>query len=199
MAYQISSPVLKFSRLLLKNCIVPFKRFACKIHRICLSYINFFQKKFLERSKTLFVYPLYSTANFLSNNVTSSNFVSDEIVNSASSLLATKASVMFDTLQKHLPEGCFVGAFKDQTLRKPQGGFFLVVTLPEKVSATKLRDKAKNELDLVIFPGIESGDSLDNKFRLCFAYHSVEEIKAGVEKLCNCIQSFINSQNFQLS
>ncbi|MEO1688567.1 MAG: PLP-dependent aminotransferase family protein, partial [Pseudomonadota bacterium] len=77
--------------------------------------------------------------------------------------------------------------------RRPEGGIFLWVTLPEAVDTSKLAAAAAAE-GVAINPGAEwcaSAEAGRRSLRLCFANPSVEDIHAGVAVLAEtCRREF---------
>jgi 2-aminoadipate transaminase len=77
--------------------------------------------------------------------------------------------------------------------RKPRGGIFLWVTLPEAVDTTRLAELAGAE-GVAVNPGAEwAADPAHgrNRLRICFAHPTVETLQAGIARLAEiCHREF---------
>ncbi len=70
----------------------------------------------------------------------------------------------------------------------PDGGFFVWVTLPERLSAKELRTAAlARGVDFMLGQGCFVEPVMDRYLRLCFAYIGGDEIEAGVAILGSCL------------
>jgi 2-aminoadipate transaminase len=87
-----------------------------------------------------------------------------------------RRDVMLAALEKHFPEGAL--------WTRPDGGLFLLVTLPIKMDAAELLDKALQQ-NVAFVPGEEFHLHGEGKstMRLNFSNASPERIRVGIEKL----------------
>lgn len=87
-----------------------------------------------------------------------------------------KRDVMLSALDRHMPSGV--------TWTRPQGGFFIWVTMPETVDSRELAaDLAAKGVHISAGPGFYNSDSGHHEFRLSYSYPSDDEIETGVEIL----------------
>lgn len=88
---------------------------------------------------------------------------------------------MLSALQKCMPKGV--------TWTKPEGGLFLWVRLPKKMSANDLFPKAiENKVAYVIGSAFHCNGKGQNTMRLNFSYASDAQIDEGIERLAKVIK-----------
>jgi 2-aminoadipate transaminase len=89
--------------------------------------------------------------------------------------------VMLAALAEHMPEGT--------TWTHPEGGFFVWVTLPEAIDATKMRPQAR-ERGVEYLPGATcfADGSGANTIRLSFSFATDEQIAEGIRILSEVIR-----------
>lgn len=94
-------------------------------------------------------------------------------------LYATKRDAALEALAQYLP--------RVQTTR-PQGGFFLWLTLPEGLNSKEMLPLAVNEL-VAYTPGTAFyGDGRGaNNIRVCFSHPTAENVKVGIKRLSNVV------------
>ncbi|MCR4433846.1 MAG: PLP-dependent aminotransferase family protein [Caldiserica bacterium] len=96
-------------------------------------------------------------------------------------LYAPRLQVMLDTLEEEFSD---IG-----TWVKPEGGFFVGLTLNKEISAPQLLEKAKGaEILLTDGRGFFADGQGDNFLRLPFCALKPEEIKKGIHTLANLIK-----------
>jgi 2-aminoadipate transaminase len=96
-------------------------------------------------------------------------------------LYAKKRQLMLSALQKYMPKGV--------TWTKPEGGLFLWVRLPRKMSANDLFPKAiQNKVAYVIGSAFHCNGKGQNTMRLNFSYASDAQIDEGIERLAKMIK-----------
>ena len=96
-------------------------------------------------------------------------------------LYAKKRQLMLSALQKYMPKGV--------TWTKPEGGLFLWVRLPKKMSANDLFPKAiENKVAYVIGSAFHCNGKGQNTMRLNFSYASDAQIDEGIERLAKMIK-----------
>jgi len=96
-------------------------------------------------------------------------------------LYAQKRQVMLEALRKHMPKG--VG------WTEPEGGLFLWVKLPKRMSANALFPKAlENKVAYVIGSAFHCNGKGQNTMRLNFSYPTEEQINEGIERLAKMIR-----------
>jgi DNA-binding transcriptional MocR family regulator len=101
-------------------------------------------------------------------------------------LYAERCHAMLAALEKHMPEGL--------SWTRPQGGFFVWVTLPEGVDTYPLLRKAI-DAGVVFIPGaaFTHSDSPSNKLRLAFSAVPPEAIAEGVRRLAPVLREAIDA------
>lgn len=96
-------------------------------------------------------------------------------------LYARKRQVMLDALKKHMPKGV--------TWTKPEGGLFLWVKLPKRMSADNLFPKAiENKVAYVIGSAFHCNGKGQNTMRLNFSYPTEQQIDEGIKRLAKMIR-----------
>jgi 2-aminoadipate transaminase len=87
-----------------------------------------------------------------------------------------RRDVMLAALERHFPH--------EVKWSKPDGGLFLMVTLPEHVNAAELlREAIEHKVAFVPGDDFHVGESGRNTFRLNFSNMSPEKIEEGIERL----------------
>jgi 2-aminoadipate transaminase len=87
-----------------------------------------------------------------------------------------RRDIMLGALEKHMPEGT--------TWTKPEGGFFIWVTLPEGIDTGELAPMARERgVDFLPGKACFADGSGANTFRLSFSFASDEQIPEGIEIL----------------
>ncbi|MCF8523849.1 MAG: PLP-dependent aminotransferase family protein [Aquiluna sp.] len=99
-------------------------------------------------------------------------------------LYATKRDAALEALAQYLP--------RVQTTR-PQGGFFLWLTLPEGLNSKEMLPLAVEEL-VAYTPGTAFyGDGRGaNNIRICFSHPTAENVKVGIKRLSNVVNPQID-------
>jgi DNA-binding transcriptional MocR family regulator len=94
-------------------------------------------------------------------------------------LYASKRDAALEALAQYLP--------RVQTTR-PQGGFFLWLTLPEGLNSKEMLPLAVDEL-VAYTPGTAFfGDGRGaNNIRICFSHPTAENVKVGIQRLSNVV------------
>jgi len=96
-------------------------------------------------------------------------------------LYSQKRQVMLEALRKHMPKGV--------EWTEPEGGLFLWVKLPKKMSANALFPKAlENKVAYVIGSAFHCDGKGQNTMRLNFSYPTEEQINEGIERLAKMIR-----------
>ncbi len=92
-----------------------------------------------------------------------------------------KRNLMLKEMELHFPDG--------MTWTKPEGGLFLWVELPKKMSSSKLFEKAIEQKVAYVYgkPFYPHGEN-DNAFRLNFSNATHETISEGIKRLANVIK-----------
>jgi len=95
-----------------------------------------------------------------------------------------KRDCMLDSLQKFMPEGV--------SWTRPEGGLFLLVTLPKHMDSEKLFSKAvEKNVAFVIGHVFFCDDSGRNTMRLNFSFTTLEETVEGVRRLSESIKEML--------
>ena len=92
-----------------------------------------------------------------------------------------RRDLMLDALERYMPKGA--------TWTKPDGGFFIWLTLPEQIDAAKMRPQAK-ERGVEYLPGATcfADGSGKNTIRLSFSFATDTQIPEGIRILSEVIQ-----------
>ena len=91
-------------------------------------------------------------------------------------LYGRKLDVMLKALEKHMPKGV--------KWSKPEGGLFLWIELPKKMSANDLFPKAiENKVAYVVGSAFHCNGKGQNTMRINFSYSSEQQIVEGIQRL----------------
>ena len=108
----------------------------------------------------------------------------DENIKSNIRIYKEKRDVMLNALEKYFP--------KETTWTKPQGGFFVMATLPDYIDAGEMLVEAVKE-NVAYVPGspfFADGEG-KNTMRLAFCYPCPEDIEEGVKRIGKVIMKNI--------
>jgi len=110
----------------------------------------------------------------------------EENIKSNIQIYKKKRDVMLNALEKYFP--------KEATWTKPQGGFFVVATLPEYIDTGEMFKEAIEE-NVAYVPGAPffADGKGQNTMRLSFCYPSVEDIDEGIKRLGKVIKKRIKN------
>ncbi|HEV2527257.1 MAG TPA: PLP-dependent aminotransferase family protein [Thermomicrobiales bacterium] len=98
-----------------------------------------------------------------------------------------RRDIMLDALEKHMPEGT--------TWTKPEGGFFVWVTLPEGIDTVETAPMARERgVDYLPGQACFANPADRNTFRLSFSFASDEQIPEGVEILGDIFKAELKEQ-----
>jgi len=105
----------------------------------------------------------------------------EENIKSNIQIYKKKRDVMLNALEKYFP--------KEATWTKPQGGFFVVATLPEYIDTGEMFKEAIEE-NVAYVPGAPffADGKGQNTMRLSFCFPSVEDIDIGIKRLGSLIK-----------
>jgi 2-aminoadipate transaminase len=96
-------------------------------------------------------------------------------------LYSKKAERMLEALKKYMPKGV--------RWTRPEGGLFLWVKLPKKMSSNDLLPKAiENKVAYVIGSAFHCNGKGQNTMRLNFSYPTLEQIDEGIQRLAKMIK-----------
>jgi 2-aminoadipate transaminase len=102
-------------------------------------------------------------------------------INSLIDVYRSRVQVMDASLREHLPEAKY---------SLPQGGYFFWLRMPDDIDGTELRKKAQAfKVDLRQGALFSSRNELKNYIRLCFVFHEADEIKEGIRRIRECLES----------
>jgi 2-aminoadipate transaminase len=105
-------------------------------------------------------------------------------IESIRKLYAEKREAMLTALRKYMPKGV--------KWTQPEGGLFLWVKLPKKMSTTDLFPKAiENKVAYVIGSAFHCNGKGHNTMRLNFSYASEHQIDEGIKRLAKMIKENI--------
>jgi 2-aminoadipate transaminase len=110
----------------------------------------------------------------------------EENIKSNIKIYKKKRDVILNALEKYFP--------KEATWTKPQGGFFVVATLPEYIDTGEMFKEAIEE-NVAYVPGAPffADGKGQNTMRLSFCFPSVEDIEEGIKKLGQVIKKKIKN------
>lgn len=96
-------------------------------------------------------------------------------------LYGRKLKAMLEALKRYMPKGV--------EWSKPQGGLFLWVKLPKRMSANELFKKAiENKVAYVVGSAFHCDGKGQNTMRVNFSYSSEEQIEEGIKRLAKMIR-----------
>jgi 2-aminoadipate transaminase len=91
---------------------------------------------------------------------------------------------MLGALEAHMPDKV--------TWTRPKGGFYIWVTMPEAIDATKVFNKAiAKQAAFVIGSAFDPGGTKNNCFRLAFSHTEENSIAEGVKIIADAVKSFL--------
>jgi len=110
----------------------------------------------------------------------------EENIKSNIQIYKKKRDVMLNALDKYFPQ--------EVTWTKPQGGFFVVATLPEYIDTGEMFKEAIKE-NVAYVPGAPffADGKGQNTMRLSFCYPSEEDIEEGIKRLGKVIKKRIKN------
>jgi len=110
----------------------------------------------------------------------------EENIKSNIQIYKKKRDVMLNALEKYFP--------KEAIWTKPQGGFFVVATLPEYIDTGEMFKEAIEE-NVAYVPGAPffADGKGQNTMRLSFCFPSVEDIDEGIKRLGKVIKKRIKN------
>jgi 2-aminoadipate transaminase len=108
----------------------------------------------------------------------------EENIKSNVQIYKKKRDVMLNALEKYFP--------KEATWTKPQGGFFVVATLPEYIGTGEMFKEAIEE-NVAYVPGAPffANGKGQNTMRLSFCFPSVKDIDEGIKRIGQVIKKRI--------
>lgn len=108
----------------------------------------------------------------------------DEYLAGLGETLWGRAQGLMNALTEHLPEGC--------TFEVPQGGYFVLVKLPEDCLAAEVNKLGMEQFKVQFLPS-PGGPKMYNYLRLSFSYYDAEDLVTGAQRLGDCIRHYIAS------
>ncbi|MEA2086803.1 MAG: PLP-dependent aminotransferase family protein [Candidatus Caldatribacteriota bacterium] len=110
----------------------------------------------------------------------------EENIKSNVQIYKKKRDTMLNALEKYFP--------KEAVWTKPQGGFFVVATLPEYIDTKEMLKEAIEE-NVAYVPGAPffADGKGQNTMRLSFCYPSEEDIEEGIKRIGNVIKKKIKN------
>lgn len=110
----------------------------------------------------------------------------DDNIRSNVSIYKQKRDTMLRSLEEHFPPGAF--------WNKPEGGFFVFVSLPEYINTDEMLSEAiKEKVAYVSGSSFFADGSGKNTMRLSFCYPSIENIEEGIRRLGKVISRQIKN------
>jgi len=108
----------------------------------------------------------------------------DKNIESNISIYKDKRDIMLQSLEKYFPE--------ETSWTKPNGGFFVFVTLPEYIDTDEMfSDAIKEKVAYVSGSSFYADGKGKNTMRLSFCYPSKEDIEVGIKRLGKVISKQI--------
>ncbi len=105
-------------------------------------------------------------------------------------LYSHKLEVMLEALRQHMP--------KSVSWSRPQGGLFLWIELPKRISANDLFPKAiENEVAYVVGSAFHCDGSGQNTMRINFSYSSDQKIVEGIKRLGKMLRTNIQVNSLE--
>jgi len=99
--------------------------------------------------------------------------------------LSDRYSALAAALTEHLPAGT--------TFEVPEGGYFVLVQLPEGTDSVAFNNFCQETDKKVMFlPGASFGASYGNFLRLSFSYYNAADMAVGAERLGKAITAFLS-------
>ncbi|MBN2412727.1 PLP-dependent aminotransferase family protein [candidate division KSB1 bacterium] len=99
-------------------------------------------------------------------------------------IYSSRAQTMLDALTRFMPEGV--------SWTRPNGGFFIWVTLPEHIDALHMLDKAlSHDVVYVIGSAFYAGSGNNNTLRISFCHESEEIIAEGIKRLGDAVKEYL--------
>lgn len=110
----------------------------------------------------------------------------EENIKSNIQIYKRKRDIMLNALEEYFP--------KEASWTKPQGGFFVVATLPEYIDTGEMFKEAIKE-NVAYVPGgpFYADGKGQNTMRLSFCYPSEEDIEEGIKRIGNLIKKKIKN------
>nr|CCA17759.1 aminotransferase putative [Albugo laibachii Nc14] len=99
--------------------------------------------------------------------------------------LSTRAEALLTQLQASLPSSV--------TLEKPNGGYFVLVRLPDHLNAADLLPIAQKH-KVMFLPGSSFSNSMKNYLRLSFSWYDIPDLELGARRLSSSIEEFLAMQ-----
>lgn len=106
----------------------------------------------------------------------------DEHLDAVRKELSTRYETLSKALDEFLPEGT--------TYEVPQGGYFVLVKLPEGQLAADLLPIAIEKFKVGFLPGTSFGEKMKNYLRLSFSYYCADDLRVGAQRLGDAIREF---------
>lgn len=108
----------------------------------------------------------------------------DAHVEKASALYASRRDAMLEALEQEMPEGV--------TWSKPDGGFFVWITLPENVDNDRFFSVA-GEHGVIFFPGgwFDPNREITHTIRLSFSTVPEDRIRVGIARLGQALRDYL--------
>ncbi|CAH0520705.1 unnamed protein product [Peronospora belbahrii] len=94
-----------------------------------------------------------------------------------------RADALMKELKAHLPEGA--------TFEVPDGGYFVLVRLPEGMNANDLLPIAQKH-KVMFLPGASFSSNMKNFLRLSFSWYDLNDMRLGARRLADAIREYQN-------
>ncbi|MFW5775507.1 MAG: PLP-dependent aminotransferase family protein [Chitinivibrionales bacterium] len=107
-------------------------------------------------------------------------------VTSLRAVYKRRAQIMLDALQQYMPE--------EVSWTTPKGGFYIWVTMPEHVNASKVFDKSiEKGAAFVIGNAFDPEGKRNNSFRLAFSAPPEDRIAEGIRLVAEAVKSMLKA------
>ena len=108
----------------------------------------------------------------------------DEHIDRLRHIYSSRAQTMLNALSQYMPEGV--------SWTKPDGGFFIWVTLPEHVNTLKLLEIAlANDVVYVIGSAFYAEANGENTLRISFCHENEQTIEEGIKRLGKAVKEYL--------
>jgi DNA-binding transcriptional MocR family regulator len=96
-----------------------------------------------------------------------------------------RAETLMRALDETLPEGC--------SYEVPDGGYFVLVRLPEDVKAVDVLEAGKAQHKVQFLPGANFAESMQNYLRLSFSYYDAADLAVGAQRVGDAVRDVMKT------
>ncbi|XP_066590408.1 2-aminoadipate transaminase-like [Prorops nasuta] len=112
----------------------------------------------------------------------------DKYLDTLISVYKERLNALCDSLNRYLPDCC--------SYRKPNGGYFVWIHLPEGIDGTAFISWCQEVYKVSAIPGnrFSHKGQLSNRLRLSYSFHSKETLQKASKILCTALLEFIKNK-----